>query len=91
MADDSRLPSVPTSANNVGQPVGSPANGPATPSTPARDQVPPYQYSPKYTSNRRSDIALSRLQSRSGDKPLNFQVIFPQNGTAVVKGLKQQV
>ena len=26
-------------------------------------------------------------QSRFGDKPLNFQVVCPQNGTAVLKGL----
>ena len=28
-----------------------------------------------------------RLQSRYGDKPINFQVVCPQNGTAVPKGL----
>ena len=27
------------------------------------------------------------LQSRSGGKPLKFQVVCPQNGTAVLKGL----
>ena len=27
-------------------------------------------------------------QSRFGDKPLGFQVVCPQNGTAVLKGLR---
>ena len=31
---------------------------------------------------------LLKPQSRFGDKPLKFQVVRPQNGTAVVKGLK---
>ena len=31
------------------------------------------------------------LQSRSGDKPMSFQVVCPQNGTAVLKGLNRMV
>ena len=30
--------------------------------------------------------ALLGLQSRFGDKPVNFQVLCPQHGTAVLKG-----
>ena len=29
-------------------------------------------------------------QSRFGDKPLKFQVVCPQNGTAVLKGLNDR-
>ena len=38
------------------------------------------------------DIRLTLLQpqSRFGDKPLKFQVVCPQNGTAVLKGLTPQ-
>ena len=32
-------------------------------------------------------LTLLEPQSRCGDKPLKFQVICPQNGTAVLKGL----
>ena len=32
-------------------------------------------------------LTLSEPQSRFGDKPLRFQVVFPQNGTAALKGL----
>ena len=32
-------------------------------------------------------LTLLELQSHFGDKPLKFQVICPQNGTAVLKGL----
>ena len=34
------------------------------------------------------DSTLLEPQSRFGDKPVKFQVVFPQNGTAVLKGLK---
>ena len=39
---------------------------------------------------RKRERALTRLelQSRFGDTPLKFQVICPQNETAVLKGLK---
>ena len=33
------------------------------------------------------DLTLEKLQSRFGDKPLKLQVVRPQNGTAVLKGL----
>ena len=32
-------------------------------------------------------LTLLEPQSAFGDKPLNFQVVCPQNGTAVLKGL----
>ena len=32
-------------------------------------------------------LTLLEPQSRCGDKPLKFQVVCPQNGTAVLKGL----
>ena len=32
-------------------------------------------------------LTLSEPQSRFGDKPLKYQVVCPQNGTAVLKGL----
>ena len=38
---------------------------------------------------RKDDVTSLVLQSRVGDKPLYFQVLCPQNGTAVLKGLKQ--
>ena len=31
------------------------------------------------------------LESRFGDKPVEFQVVCPQNGTAVLKGLSWKV
>ena len=34
-----------------------------------------------------SDLTLLEPQSRFGDKPLTFQVVCPQNGTAALKGL----
>ena len=33
-------------------------------------------------------LTLLKLQSRFGDNPLNFRVVCPQNGTAVLKGLR---
>ena len=36
---------------------------------------------------RQSYLTLLEPQSRIGDKPLNFHVVCPQNGTAVLKGL----
>ena len=39
VAGGSSLPSTSASANNDGQPVGSPAHDPAPPSSPAKDQV----------------------------------------------------
>ena len=32
-------------------------------------------------------LTLLEPQSRFGDKPVNFQLVCPQNGTAVLKGL----
>ena len=32
-------------------------------------------------------LTLLEPQSRFGDKPLKFQVVYPQNGTAILKGL----
>ena len=39
--------------------------------------------------SNRFSLALTPLepQSRFGDKPVNFQVVCPQNGTAALKGL----
>ena len=34
-------------------------------------------------------LTLLESQSRPGDKPLNFQVVWPKNGTAVLKGLNR--
>ena len=34
-----------------------------------------------------SPVTLLGLQSHCGDKPLKFQLVYPQNGTAVLKGL----
>ena len=34
-----------------------------------------------------NDSTLLEPQSRFGDKPVKFQVVCPQNGTAVLKGL----
>ena len=45
---------------------------------------PPCCCSPK----RRGSLALLEPESRFGDKPFKFQVVCPQNGTAVLKGLK---
>ena len=36
----------------------------------------------------RSMITLLEPQSRFGDRPVKFQVVCPQNGTAVLKGVK---
>ena len=36
---------------------------------------------------RQSSLTLFEPQSRFGDKPVKFQVVCPQNGTAVLKGL----
>ena len=36
-------------------------------------------------------LTLLEPQSRFGDKPLQFQVVCPQNGTAVLKGLTAQI
>ena len=36
---------------------------------------------------RKNDLILLALQARFGDKPVNFQVVCPQNGTAPLKGL----
>ena len=36
-------------------------------------------------------MTLLEPQSRFGDKPLIFQVVCPQNGTAVLKGLRGQL
>ena len=33
-------------------------------------------------------VILLEPQSRFGDKPVKFQVVRPQNGTAVLRGLK---
>ena len=35
------------------------------------------------------ELTLLEPESRFGDKPFKFQVVFPQNGTAVLKGFKQ--
>ena len=32
-------------------------------------------------------VTLLELQYRFGDNPLKFQVVYPQNGTSVLKGL----
>ena len=36
-----------------------------------------------------SALTLLELQSHFGDKPLKFQVVCPQSGTPVLKGLKE--
>ena len=38
-----------------------------------------------------SILTLLEPQFRFGDKPLKFQVVYPQNGTAVLKGLTRTV
>ena len=34
-------------------------------------------------------LTLLEPQSRFGDKPIKFQVVCPQNGTAVLEGLRE--
>ena len=41
-------------------------------------------------SDRLSSLTLLEPQSRFGDKPLKLQVVCPQNGTAVLKGLSEE-
>ena len=36
-------------------------------------------------------LTLLKPQSRSGDKPVNIEVVLSPNGTAVLKGLKYLV
>ena len=43
---------------------------------------------PNFSEAPRLTLTLLEPQSRCGDKPLNSQVVCPQNGTAVVKGLR---
>ena len=36
-------------------------------------------------------LTLLEPQSRFGDRPLNFRVVCPQHGTAVLKGLRSSI
>ena len=49
------------------------------------------QVTPKAHRVNPTHIQLTPLepQSRFGDKPVKFQIVCPQNGTAVLKGLTQ--
>ena len=38
-----------------------------------------------------SSLTLLEPQSRSGDKPVKFQVVLSPNGTAVLKGLSEEL
>ena len=37
--------------------------------------------------NQKAALTLLEPQSRFGSKPVKFQIVCPQNGTAVLKGL----